>query len=58
MEETFILFNDPDGAVPDRVAHSVWLSLCRDAIVAGKRVQVTTANENSAQVTTVTLLPT
>jgi hypothetical protein len=56
VDEVFVLFTDPDGVVPDRVTQSMWLSLCRDAILSGKRIRVTTVNQNSAQVSTLTLL--
>ncbi|MCA1675342.1 MAG: hypothetical protein LC799_25190 [Actinobacteria bacterium] len=57
VEEAFILFTDPDGVVPDRVAQSMWLSLCRDAVLTGKRINVFTVNQNSAQLSSITLLP-
>jgi hypothetical protein len=57
VKETFVLFSDADGVVPDRVTQSMWVSLCRAAIVNGKRITVSTVNQNSAQVGSITLLP-
>jgi hypothetical protein len=57
QDETFILFADADSAIPDRVTQSMWLSLCRDAILNGKRISVGTEGQNSAQISVLTLLP-
>lgn len=56
QEELFQLFVDADGVVSDRVRQSMWVSLCREAILTGKRVSISTVDENSAVVASVALL--
>lgn len=57
LSETFQLWDDSDAEIPDRVTQSMWVSLCRDAVVNGKRVLVVPASSNSAQVVSIELRP-
>lgn len=53
--EAFVLYSDGDGVVSDRVLQSMWVSMCRDAIVSGRRVSVSTVDANSALVGSIDL---
>lgn len=45
--EGFLLWSRRPADVADRIVHSMWVSLCRDAIVAGKRVTITHGDSSS-----------
>lgn len=47
----FVLYNDTDAEIPDRVTQSIWLAILRDAKANGGFVTVYTASNNSAVVT-------
>jgi hypothetical protein len=53
--EKFQLWSNEVSGAQDRVTQSLWVSLCREAMVHGWPVVVTADNENSAQVVSIML---
>jgi hypothetical protein len=53
--EKFQLWSDEASGAQDRITQSLWVSLCREAMVQGWPVVVTADNENSAQVVSIML---
>jgi hypothetical protein len=53
--EKFQLWSDEASGAQDRVTQSLWVSLCREAMVQGWPVVVTADNENSAQILSIML---
>lgn len=54
--EKFQLWSDEVSGVQDRVTQSLWVSLCRESMVQGWSVAVSTDDENSAQVVSISLV--
>jgi hypothetical protein len=56
--ETLVLWNNADDAViPDQVTQSMWMAMCRDSL-EGRRITITTTDEDSGVVAIVRLLGT
>jgi len=54
--EKFQLWSDEVSGAQDRITQSLWVSLCREAMVQGWSVAVNVEDENSAQVSAISLL--
>ncbi len=55
--EKLTLWNDVDTVLPDRVTQSMWVSLCREALIHGNSLDVTLEDLNSSHVYAIKMGP-